>query len=362
MEKRIALIEGDGIGPEIMAEAVKVLRCIEELYHHHFTYAPVCAGGCAIDRYQTSLPKESLQTCLESDSVLLAAVGGPKWDNVDPSIRPEKALLSIRKELGLYANLRPAKIFPQLKHASPLKEEIVEKGIDFMVVRELIGGVYFGEKKTEERNGERYASDTMCYSEHEIRRIAHTAFQTARKRNSRVISIDKANVLDSSRLWRKIVHEVAQEYPDVTCADMLVDNAAMQIVKNPSQFDVIVTENMFGDILSDEASMITGSIGLIPSASLGEGKRGMYEPIHGSAPDIAGKNIANPIGMILSAAMMLKYAFDLDEEQQLIEQAVEKVLDEGYRCSDIMEEGAVKLTCSEMGDQIIAAMRTIYHE
>ncbi len=359
MEKRIAIIEGDGIGPEIMAEAVKVLRCIEQLYGHSFTYVPVCAGGCAIDRFGTSLPKESLQACLDSDSVLLAAVGGPKWDGVDPSIRPEKALLSIRKELGLYANLRPAKIFSQLKDASPLKPSIVEKGIDFMVVRELIGGVYFGAKKTEEVDGELYASDNMCYYEHEIRRIAHTAFQTARKRHSRVVSVDKANVLDTSRLWRKIVHEVAEEYPDVQCADMLVDNAAMQIVKDPAQFDVVVTENMFGDILSDEASMITGSIGLIPSASLGESKRGMYEPIHGSAPDIAGQNIANPIGMILSAGLMLKYAFDLDEEQKLIEEAVEQVLIDGYRCSDIMEEGKKKLTCSEMGDQIVETMQKI---
>lgn len=359
MEKRIAIIEGDGIGPEIMAEAVKVLRCIEQLYGHSFTYVPVCAGGCAIDRFGTSLPKESLQACLDSDSVLLAAVGGPKWDGVDPSIRPEKALLSIRKELGLYANLRPAKIFSQLKDASPLKPSIVEKGIDFMVVRELIGGVYFGAKKTENVDGELYASDNMCYYEHEIRRIAHTAFQTARKRHSRVVSVDKANVLDTSRLWRKVVHEVAEEYPDVQCADMLVDNAAMQIVKDPAQFDVVVTENMFGDILSDEASMITGSIGLIPSASLGESKRGMYEPIHGSAPDIAGQNIANPIGMILSAGLMLKYAFDLDEEQKLVEEAVEQVLIDGYRCSDIMEEGKKKLSCSEMGDQIVETMQKI---
>ena len=359
MEKRIALIEGDGLGPEILAEAVKVLRCIEERYGHHFTYVPVCAGGCAIDRYGTSLPKESLEACLDSDSVLLAAVGGPKWDGVEPSIRPEKALLAIRKELGLYANLRPARIFSQLKHASPLKESIVEKGIDFMVVRELIGGVYFGEKKTETVEGELRASDQMAYSEHEIRRIAHTAFQTARKRNGRVISVDAATVLDTSRLWRKVVHEVAQEYPDVRCADMLVDNAAMQIVKDPSQFDVLVTENMFGDILSDEASMITGSIGLIPSASLGESRRGMYEPIHGSAPDIAGKNIANPIGMILSAGLMLKYAFDLDEEQKRIEDAVEQVLSDGYRCADIMEEGKTQLSCSEMGDQIVKTIRAM---
>ena len=353
MKKNIAVIPGDGIGPEIVKEAVKVLKAIEKKYQHAFTYTEVCAGGCAIDNYGKSLPEESLQACLDSDSVLLGAVGGPKWDNVDPSIRPEKALLGIRKEMGLYANLRPAKIFPQLAAASPLRTDIVENGIDFMVVRELTGGVYFGEKKTYEVNGELYATDNMCYYEHEIKRIAHTAFQTARKRNHKVISVDKANVLDTSRLWRKVMHEVAKEYPDVELQDMLVDNTAMQIVKNPAQFDVIVTENMFGDILSDEASMITGSIGLIPSASLGESKRGMYEPIHGSAPDIAGQNIANPIGTILAAGMMLKYAFDMDEENAVIEKAVADVLSDGYRTGDIMEEGKTKLFCDEMGDKIV---------
>lgn len=352
MKKTIALVRGDGIGPEIVNEAVKVLDVVANAYGHTFVYTDVDAGGCAIDKYGTSLPKESLDACLASDSVLLGAVGGPKWDNVDPSIRPEKALLSIRKELGLYANLRPAKIFSELADASPLRKDIVENGIDFMVVRELIGGVYFGEKSTVEKNGELYASDNMCYFEHEIRRIAHTAFQTARKRSGRVISVDKANVLDTSRLWRKIVGEVAKEYPDVSVSNMLVDNAAMQIVKDPSQFDVLVTENMFGDILSDEASMITGSIGLIPSASLGESKRGMYEPIHGSAPDIAGQNIANPIGTILAAGMMLKYAFDMDEESKAIETAVEEALKQGYRTADIMEEGNIRQTCSQMGDTI----------
>ncbi len=353
MKKNIAVVAGDGIGPEIVAEAIKVLDCIAKKYHHEFEYNHVLAGGCAIDAYGTSLPQASLDACLNSDSVLLGAVGGPKWDHVDPSIRPEKALLTIRKELGLFANLRPAKIFPQLADASPLRKDIVDQGIDFMVVRELISGVYFGEKKTYEVNGELYATDNMCYYESEIRRIAHSAFQIARKRNSKVISVDKANVLDTSRLWRKVVHEVANEYPDVTLQDMLVDNTAMQIVKNPAQFDVIVTENMFGDILSDEASMITGSIGLIPSASLSDTKRGMYEPIHGSAPDIAGQNIANPIGTILAAAMMLKYAFDLDEEANAIEKAVEQVLEDGYRSADIMSEGKTKLTCSEMGDIIV---------
>lgn len=357
MKKHIALIAGDGIGPEIVKEAVKVLDVIAKKFQHEFIYTKVEAGGCAIDKYATSLPKESLQACLASDSVLLGAVGGPKWDHVDPSIRPEKALLSIRKELGLYANLRPAKIFPQLCDASPLRKDIVEQGIDFMVVRELIGGVYFGEKQTHEVNGELYAIDSMCYFEHEVRRIAHTAFQCARKRNSRVISVDKANVLDTSRLWRKVVSEVSSAYPDVAYSDMLVDNAAMQIVKNPAQFDVIVTENMFGDILSDEASMITGSIGLIPSASLGEATRGMYEPIHGSAPDIAGKNIANPIGTILAAAMMLKYAFQMEPEYEAIEMAVDAVLTEGYRTKDIMATGKIEQTCSQMGDGIVRMLQ-----
>lgn len=353
MEKHITIIKGDGIGPEIVTEAMKVLDAIADKYHHTWVYKEILAGGCAIDAYGTSLTEEALDACIHSDSVLLGAVGGPKWDQVDPSIRPEKALLGIRKGMGLYANLRPATILPQLAHTSPLRKDIVERGIDFMVVRELISGVYFGEKTTVEENGELVACDQMIYREHEIRRIAHTAFQTARKRKSRVISVDKANVLDTSRLWRKIVHEVANEYPDVEVSDMLVDNCAMQIVKDPSQFDVVVTENMFGDILSDEASMITGSIGLIPSASLGESSVGMYEPIHGSAPDIAGKNIANPIGTILAAAMMLKYSFDLSEESDAIVSAVHETLSQGYRCIDIMETGMKQLSCSEMGDQII---------
>ncbi len=354
MEKHITVIKGDGIGPEIVNEALKVLDRIAEIYHHSFHYQEVLAGGCAIDAYGTSLTKEALDACIHSDSVLLGAVGGPKWDQVDPSIRPEKALLGIRKGMGLYANLRPACILPQLAHTSPLRKDIVEKGIDFMMVRELIGGVYFGDKQTYEENDELVACDQMIYREHEIRRIAHTAFQTARKRRSNVISVDKANVLDTSRLWRKIVHEVAEEYPDVTLSDMLVDNCAMQIVKNPAQFDVVVTENMFGDILSDEASMITGSIGLIPSASLGESNTGMYEPIHGSAPDIAGQNIANPIGTILAAAMMLKYSFNLAKESDAITNAVNDVLSDGYRTADIMEAGCTALSCSQMGDKIAA--------
>ena len=354
MEKTITVIRGDGIGPEIVNQAIRVLDRIAENFGHTFHYQDILAGGCAIDAYGTSLPKESLEKCLNCDSVLLGAVGGPKWDGVPKEIRPEAALLGIRSAMGLYANLRPARLFHQLSEASPLKPEITEKGIDLMMVRELTGGAYFGAHVTSEENGELVAHDDMNYSVHEIRRIARTAFDIARKRDSRVISVDKANVLDTSRLWRKIVHEVAAEYPDVTCTDMLVDNTAMQLVRNPSQFDVIVTENLFGDILSDEASMITGSIGMMASASLGEGTRGMYEPIHGSAPDIAGQNIANPIGTILSAAMMLRYSFDLPEEASCIESAVDRVLNAGVRTGDIWSEGTAKVTCSGMGDAILA--------
>lgn len=354
MEKTITVIRGDGIGPEIVNQAIRILDRIAEKFGHTFHYQDILAGGCAIDAYGTSLPKESLEKCLNCDSVLLGAVGGPKWDGVPKEIRPEAALLGIRSAMGLYANLRPARLFHQLSEASPLKPEITEKGIDLMMVRELTGGAYFGAHVTSEENGELVAHDDMNYSVHEIRRIARTAFDIARKRDSRVISVDKANVLDTSRLWRKIVHEVAAEYPDVTCTDMLVDNTAMQLVRNPSQFDVIVTENLFGDILSDEASMITGSIGMMASASLGEGTRGMYEPIHGSAPDIAGQNIANPIGTILSAAMMLRYSFDLPEEASCIESAVDQVLNAGIRTGDIWSEGTAKVTCSGMGDAILA--------
>ena len=354
MEKTITVIRGDGIGPEIVNQAIRILDRIAEKFGHTFHYQDILAGGCAIDAYGTSLPKESLEKCLNCDSVLLGAVGGPKWDGVPKEIRPEAALLGIRSAMGLYANLRPARLFHQLSEASPLKPEITEKGIDLMMVRELTGGAYFGAHVTSEENGELVAHDDMNYSVHEIRRIARTAFDIARKRDSRVISVDKANVLDTSRLWRKIVHEVAAEYPDVTCTDMLVDNTAMQLVRNPAQFDVIVTENLFGDILSDEASMITGSIGMMASASLGEGTRGMYEPIHGSAPDIAGQNIANPIGTILSAAMMLRYSFDLPEEASCIESAVDRVLNAGIRTGDIWSEGTAKVTCSGMGDAILA--------
>lgn len=356
MKKNITVIKGDGIGPEIVTQAMRVLDKIAEKHGHEFCYTEVLAGGCAIDAVGKPLPEESLQACLSADSVLLGAVGGPKWDAVDQAIRPEKALLGIRKAMGLYANMRPAKLFPQLSNASPLSDEVVARGIDMVVVRELIGGIYFGEKGVEEIDGEKSAYDVMRYSEHEIERIARTAFDTARKRNKKVTSIDKMNVLSSSRLWRDVVHRVAEEYPDVELVDMLVDNAAMQLVRDPSQFDVIVTENMFGDILSDEASMITGSIGMIPSSSLGETKNGMYEPIHGSAPDIAGKDLANPIGTILAAAMMLKYSFDMDKESEEIENAVASVLDAGYRTGDIMSPGKTQVGCQKMGDLIVAAL------
>ena len=353
MEKQIAVIRGDGIGPEIVDQALRVLDAVAAKYGHTFTYTDVDMGGIAIDKWGEPLPAAMLDKCLAADSVLLGAVGGPRWDNLPGDKRPEKGLLALRAGMGLYANNRPAKLWPQLAAASPLKPEIVEKGIDFIVVRELIGGVYFGSHTTAECSGEQKATDVMSYAEHEIERIGRIAFETARKRRSKVTSVDKANVLDTSRLWRKVMHRLAEEYPDVEYADMLVDNTAMQIVKDPSQFDVVVTENMFGDILSDEASMITGSIGMIPSSSLGEGSRGLYEPIHGSAPDIAGQNKANPIGTILSAAMMLKYSFDLDEEAAAIEAAVHKALDAGLRTGDMMAEGCTPVSCSEMGDAIL---------
>ena len=353
MEKQIAVIRGDGIGPEIVDQALWVLDAVAAKYGHTFTYTDVDMGGIAIDKWGEPLPAAMLDKCLAADSVLLGAVGGPKWDGLPGDKRPEKGLLALRAGMGLYANNRPAKLWPQLAAASPLKPEIVEKGIDFIVVRELIGGVYFGSHTTEECGGEQKATDVMSYAEHEIERIGRIAFETARKRRNKVTSVDKANVLDTSRLWRKVMHRLAEEYPDVEYADMLVDNTAMQIVKDPSQFDVVVTENMFGDILSDEASMITGSIGMIPSSSLGEGSRGLYEPIHGSAPDIAGQNKANPIGTILSAAMMLKYSFDLDEEAAAIEAAVNKALDAGLRTGDMMAEGCTPVSCSEMGDAIL---------
>lgn len=349
MTKRIALIPGDGIGPEIVAQAKAVLDRVAEIFGHEFTYTEVSVGGNAIDRYGDPLPQEMLDKCLASDSVLLGAVGGPKWNGVPGPQRPEKGLLRLRAGMGVYSNNRPAKIWPQLASASPLKPEIVGRGIDFLIVRELIGGIYFGKHETVTENGESVAIDELRYTESEIRRIGRIGFETAQKRNHKLCSVEKSNVLDSSRLWKKVMHQLAAEYPDVELSDMLVDNCAMQIVKDPSQFDVIVTENMFGDILSDEASMITGSIGMIPSSSLGDGTRGLYEPIHGSAPDIAGKDIANPIGTILAAAMMLRYSFDMAAEADCIESAVSAVLDAGYRTGDIFSPGCTQVGCREMG-------------
>lgn len=354
MKKNITVLRGDGIGPEIVNEAIKVLDKVAEKFGHEFVYTDVLMGGCSIDEYGVPITDEGIEKCKQSDSVLLGAVGGPKWDNVDPSIRPEKALLKVRKELGLFANLRPTKLFAQLADASPLKPSVVENGIDLLIVRELTGGIYFGKRSTVEVDGELVATDEMMYSYHEIERIGRVAFETAMKRNKKLASVDKANVLDSSRLWRKIMHKLSEEYPEVEYSDILVDNTAMQLIKNPGQFDVIVTENMFGDILSDEASMLTGSIGMMPSASLSDTTLGMYEPIHGSAPDIAGMDIANPLGTILSAAMMLRYSFDMAEEADAIEAAVSKVLDDGYRTGDIMQDGMKKVGCREMGDAVAA--------
>ena len=356
MNKTIAVIRGDGIGPEIVNEAIKVLDKIAEKYGHTFAYDDVDMGGVAIDKWGDPLPQAMLDKCLAADSVLLGAVGGPKWEGLPGPQRPEKGLLRLRAGMGLYSNLRPAKLWPQLAQASPLKPSIVEKGIDFLVVRELISGIYFGEHKTVEENGEKVATDVMLYAEHEIERIGRIAFETAMKRRKKVTCVDKANVLDSSRLWRAVLHRIKEEYPEVEYGEMFVDNASMQLVKDPSQFDVIVTGNMFGDILSDEASMLTGTIGMIPSSSLGDGTRGMYEPIHGSAPDIAGQNKANPIGTILSAAMMLKYSFGMDAEAAAIEAAVNKALNDGVRTADMMAEGCTPATCSEMGDAIAARL------
>ena len=359
MVKNVAVIRGDGIGPEIVNEAVKVLDKVAEFYGHTFNYTDVDMGGCAIDKYGDPLPESELKKCVESDSVLLGAVGGNKWSDVPGNMRPEKGLLRLRAGMGVYSNNRPAKIWPQLADASPLKKSIVEQGIDFIIVRELIGGIYFGEHKTE---GD-IATDVLKYNEAEIERIGRIGFETAQKRNKKLCSVEKSNVLDSSRLRKKVMHRLAEEYPDVELSDMLVDNCAMQIVKNPAQFDVVVTENMFGDILSDEASMITGSIGMIPSSSLGATTCGLYEPIHGSAPDIAGQDVANPIGTILSAAMMLRYSLDMPAEADCIERAVSAVLDAGYRTADIMPsdpaeaEKCRKIGCSECGRLIIEQLR-----
>ena len=350
-EFNIALIPGDGIGPEIVSGAVTVLDAVSKKYGHKFNYQEVYMGGCAIDKYGVPLPQETVDICKKSDSVLLGAVGGPKWDSQPSENRPEKGLLGIRKALELYSNLRPSILKPQLKDASPLKDEKLEKGLNVMVVRELTGGIYFGERKKAE--DESWASDTEKYSVEEIKRIGKIAFETAMLRDKRVVSVDKANVLESSRLWRSVVLEVAKDYPEVTLDHLYIDNATMQLIMRPTTFDVIVTGNIFGDILSDEASQLTGSIGMLPSASLGKGSLGMYEPVHGSAPDIAGQDIANPIATILSGAMMLKYSFGLQEEAKAIEDAVTKVLAQGYRTGDIMSEGMKKVGCKEMGRLII---------
>ena len=356
MEYRIATISGDGIGPEIVTEAKKVLDRVGEVYGHKFQYEEVLMGGISIDTYGVPLTEEALATAKSSDSVLLGAVGGnvgnSRWYDVAPNLRPEAGLLAIRKGLNLFANIRPAYLYDGLDEACPLKKEIIGDGFDMVIVRELTGGLYFGERHTEEVNGVMQATDTLVYNENEIRRVALKAFDIAMKRKKKVTSVDKANVLDSSRLWRKVVAEVARDYPEVTLENMLVDNCAMQLVMNPGQFDVILTENMFGDILSDEASMITGSIGMLSSASLNEGKFGLYEPSHGSAPDIAGKGIANPIATILSAAMMLRFSFDLDREADAIEDAVRKVLADGYRTIDIMADGMTQVGTVEMGKLI----------
>ena len=356
MNYKVAVIEGDGIGPEIVQASIRVLEAVGQRYNHRFTFTKVLMGGCAYDATGNPLPKETVETCLASDSVLLGAVGGPKWDTLPGHLRPEAALLGIRKALGLYANIRPAQLFASLAGACPLRADIAEKGIDLVIVRELTGGIYFGERGRRQTEGGEEAYDTEAYSVKEIERIARVAFDLARKRKKTLISIDKANVLESSRLWRETVHKVGKEYPDVALSDMLVDNAAMQLVRNPSQFDVVVTSNMFGDILSDEASMLTGSIGLLSSASLGDGTRGLYEPIHGSAPDIAGKGIANPIATILSCALMLRLSFGLEQEARAIESAVAAVLAKGLRTGDIARAGESTLTCEQMTDEILACL------
>lgn len=358
MNYKVAVISGDGIGPEIVREAKKVLDAVAEKYGHSFQYKEVLMGGASIDVHGVPLTEEAITTCKNADAVLMGSIGGntstSPWYQLPPEKRPEAGLLKLRKSLNLFANVRPALLYQELKAACPLKDEVIGNGFDLVIMRELTGGLYFGERKTIEENGIRKACDTLTYDETEIRRVAKRAFDIARKRRKKVTSVDKANVLDSSRLWRKVVEEVAKDYPEVTLEHMLVDNCAMQLVKDPAQFDVVLTENMFGDILSDEASMITGSIGMLASASLNNTKFGLYEPSGGSAPDIAGKNIANPIATILSAAMMLRFSFDLDKEADAIEAAVQKVLTEGYRTGDIMSDGCKQVNTDEMGDCIAA--------
>lgn len=356
MNYHVAVIPGDGIGPEIITEAKKVMDKIGKKYEHTFTYTEVLMGGASIDVYGVPLTDEAIAAAKGADAVLMGSIGGntatSPWYKLKPELRPEAGLLKLRKSLNLFANLRPAVLYDELKKACPLKDEIIGDGFDIMIVRELTGGLYFGERKTVEENGVLKAYDTLTYDENEIRRIAKRGFDIAAKRRKKVTSVDKANVLDSSRLWRKIVEEVAKEYPEISYEHMLVDNCAMQLVRDPKQFDVILTENMFGDILSDEASMVTGSIGMLSSASLNDTKSGLYEPSHGSAPDIAGQNIANPIATILSAAMLLRFSFDLDEEADAVEAAVKQVLKEGYRTADIASEGCKRVSTSEMGSLI----------
>lgn len=352
MEYKIAVAAGDGIGKEITSEAIKVLDQVGFIYGHKFTYDYVLVGGCSIDEYGLPITDETIERCKNSDGVLLGAVGGWHWDNLDPKIRPEQGLLRLRKELLVYANLRPAKIYDVLKDASPLKNEILSEGVDILVVRELVGGIYFGDRKTYEENGLRTAYDVEKYNEEEIRRIAKVAFEAAMKRNKKVTSVDKANVLDASKLWRSVVIEVSKDYPEVELDHIYIDNATMQVVRDPKQFDVILTNNIFGDILSDEISQITGSIGMLPSASLGDKGPNVYEPIHGSAPSIAGQNIANPLATILSAAMMLRYSFNLEREAVAIEEAVERAMEEGFRTGDIAG-GISPIGTTEMGDAVI---------
>lgn len=356
MKCNLAVIKGDGIGPEVVTEAMKVLDTVGKIYGHEFDYEEILMGGCSIDATGVPLTDEAVAIAKSKDAVLLGSIGGntstSPWYKLPPNLRPEAGLLKIRKELGLFANLRPANLYDELKDACPLRAEIAERGFDMMMMRELTGGLYFGERKTEEIDGVMTAVDTLTYNENEIRRIAIKAFDIAMKRRKKVTSVDKANVLDSSRLWRKVVNEVAADYPEVTLEHMLVDNCAMQLVKDPAQFDVVLTENMFGDILSDEASMISGSIGMLSSASLNETKFGMYEPSGGSAPDIAGQNKANPIATILSAAMMLRYTFDLDKEADAVEAAVKQVLKDGYRTCDIVSPDTTLVGCAKMGDLI----------
>ena len=356
MNYNVTVIPGDGIGPEIVREARKVLDQVGKVFGHSFDYTELLMGGCSIDAYGVPLTEEALETARKSDAVLLGAVGGDvgnsRWYDVAPNLRPEAGLLAIRKGLGLFANIRPAYLYKELAEACPLKKEIIGDGFDMVIMRELTGGLYFGDRYTREVDGVMTAVDTLTYNEKEIRRIAVKAFDIAMKRRKKVTSVDKANVLDSSRLWRKVVEEVAADYPEVELSHMLVDNCAMQLVMNPGQFDVILTENMFGDILSDEASMITGSIGMLSSASMNESKFGLYEPSHGSAPDIAGKDMANPIATILSAAMLLRYSFDMDREADAVEKAVQAVLTEGYRTGDILSEGCTRVGTCKMGDLI----------